>query len=165
MRILHSGQRSFPSLFWLLAIAFSLAHTTQVAAADDDSKTQRLSYQDFNFRIDSPDQKQEPIAPKVDLPVRPLAKRVPNTHPQMDVGWACPVQTAPEFPRKAQQEGIESVVTAQIRIKDGVVQEVMIVQGHPLYDATVKAAIMKYKCRATGPGEVIVTQIFNFELK
>lgn len=150
-----------------------MACATQAAAVDDKGDTKRLPTQEFNFRIDDPDQKQVPITPpkaQWPTPVRrqitantsTLAKRPPST---TNIAVACPTQVAPEMPRKAQQEGIESVVTAQIRIKGGVVQEVAIVSGHPIYDETVKAAMWQYKCISDPDGEVIATQQFWFKLE
>lgn len=157
----HSGQRLFPNAFGALALILLMASATRAAAVDDDSDATRQATQEFNFRIDGPDQRQRPItAPQqAEIPVR--AKRLPNTGP--NIGFACPIQVAPEFPRRAQKEGIESVVTAQIRVRNGVVQEVIIVEGHPVYDAVVTAAMMKYKCIST-PDDVIATQTFNFKL-
>ena len=139
-----------------------MASATSAVAVNDGSDATRLATQEFNFRISGPDQRQQPItAPQqAEIPVR--AKRLPNTGPK--IGVACPRQVAPEFPRRAQMEGIESVVTAQIRVRNGVVQEVIIVEGHPVYDAAVTAAMMQYKC-VSKPDEGIATQTFTFKLE
>ena len=71
------------------------------------------------------------------------------------------------MPRRALQDGTQGVVKAQIVLKGGAVQEVNILTGPRVFHATVKAAIMQYKCVADGAGagaEVTVTQEFNFKL-
>lgn len=108
-----------------------------------------------------------PKAPVVIAPPPPPAppaapvKAAPNRN---DIGVACPTQVAPEMPRKAQQEGIEGVVKAQIRIKGGVIQEVTIVSGPRVFHAAVRAAMLQYKCISDG-AEVVATQEFNFKLE
>jgi len=158
----YSGQRLVPSTFWLQAFVLLMSTTAQAAGFDDDSDPKVLRSQEFNFRIDAPDQKQVAVSQKVEPTPLVRSKRLPTT---TNVGVACPIQVHPEFPRKAQQEGIESAVTAQFRIKGGVIQEVTIVEGHPVYDASVIAAIMQYKCISQPSGEAIVTQTFNFRLE
>jgi protein TonB len=95
-------------------------------------------------------------------PPTPVARPAPNRN---DIGVACPTQVAPEMPRKAQQEGIEGVVRAQIRIKGGVIQDVTIVSGPRVFHAAVRAAMMQYKCISDAGGEVVATQEFNFKLE
>lgn len=94
-------------------------------------------------------------------PPAPVAKPAPNRN---DIGVACPTQVPPEMPRKAQQEGIEGVVKAQIRIKGGVIQEVTILSGPRVFHAAVRAAMQQYKCISDG-AEVLATQEFNFKLE
>ena len=96
--------------------------------------------------------------PPTPAPARPA----PNRN---DIGVACPTQVPPEMPRKAQQEGTEGVVRAQIRIKGGVIQEVTILSGPRVFHAAVKAAMMQYKCVSDAGGEVVATQVFNFKLE
>lgn len=95
-------------------------------------------------------------------PPAPVAKPSPNRN---DIAVACPTQVAPEMPRKAQQEGIEGVVRAQIRIKGGAIQDVVIVSGPRVFHAAVKSAMMQYKCVSDPGGEVLATQEFNFKLE
>ncbi len=107
-----------------------------------------------------------PTAPVVIAPPPPpapvAARPAPNRN---DIGVACPTQVPPEMPRKAQQEGIEGVVRAQIRIKGGVIQDVTIVSGPRVFHAAVRAAMMQYKCISDAGGEVLATQEFNFKLE
>jgi protein TonB len=145
-----------------LALILLMASATRAVAVNDDSDATRPATQEFNFRIGGPDQRQRPVTAPQQAEILFRANRLPNTGP--NIGVVCPRQVAPEFPRRAQMEGIESVVTAQIRVRNGVVQEVMIVEGHPFYDGTVKAAMMQYKCIST-PDDVIVTQTFTFKLE
>jgi protein TonB len=95
-------------------------------------------------------------------PPAPVAKPAPNRN---DIAVACPTQVPPEMPRKAQQEGIEGVVRAQIRIKGGAIQDVTIVSGPRVFHAAVRAAMMQYKCVSDPGGEVLATQEFNFKLE
>ena len=74
-------------------------------------------------------------------------------------------QVAPEMPRKAQQEDTQGVVTAQIRIKGGVVQDVVILSGPPVFHDSVMAAMKQYKCISHPVNEVVATQQFNFKLE
>ena len=94
-------------------------------------------------------------------PPAPVARPAVNRN---DIGVACPTQVHPEMPRKAQQEGIEGVVRAQIRIKGGVVQDVTMT-GPRVFYAAVRAAVMQYKCVSDAGGEVLATQEFNFKLE
>ncbi len=104
-----------------------------------------------------------PTAPVAIAPPPPPApvRAAPNRN---DISVACPTQAKPEMPRKAQQEGIEGVVRAQIRIKGGVVQDVTMT-GPRVFYAAVKAAVMQYKCISDAGGEVLATQEFNFKLE
>ena len=102
------------------------------------------------------------IAPPPPPPPPPAAKPAVNRN---DIAVACPTQVAPEMPRKAQQEGIEGVVRAQIRIKGGAIQDVSIVSGPRVFHAAVRAAMMQYKCVSDPGGEVVATQEFNFKLE
>jgi protein TonB len=100
--------------------------------------------------------------PPPPAPVAAPARPAPNRN---DIGVACPTQVQPEMPRKAQQEGIEGVVKAQIRIKGGVIQDVTIVSGPRIFHTAVKNAMMQYKCVSDAGGEVVATQEFNFKLE
>ena len=106
------------------------------------------------------------IAPPPPAPAPPGPAAPPPAPPApKTIGVLCPTQVAPEMPRRALQDGTQGVVKAQIVLKGGAVQEVNIVSGPRVFHATVKAAIMQYKCVADGAGaEVTVTQEFNFKL-
>lgn len=105
-----------------------------------------------------------PISAPVIAPPPPPAPPKPAVN-RNDIAVACPTQVAPEMPRKAQQEGIEGVVRAQIRIKGGAIQDVTIVSGPRVFHAAVRAAMMQYKCVSDPGGEVVATQEFNFKLE
>jgi len=75
----------------------------------------------------------------------------------------CPKQVAPEVPRRALREGVQGTVTAQIRLKDGVVGEVTIISGPEVFHDAVRAAIAKYECNQK-PGEVVAQQTFTFKI-
>jgi hypothetical protein len=130
------------------------------------SATESLHTQEFNFRIDGTTN---------DLPrteaeyVRKVAGATPPPPPPIkpaprhnDIAVACPTKVTPAMPRKAQEEGIEGVVRAQIRVRDGVVQDVTMT-GPRVFYAAVRDAVMQYKCVSTDR-ESIVTQEFNFKL-
>jgi periplasmic protein TonB len=104
-----------------------------------------------------------PTAPAVIAPPPPPAP-VAIGPKRTTIGLACPTQVAPEMPRKAIQDGTEGVVTAQIRIKGGVIQEVTVLSGPRVFHAAVKAAMLQYKCVTDG-AEVVATQEFNFKLE
>ncbi|MBU3898658.1 MAG: energy transducer TonB [Gammaproteobacteria bacterium] len=105
-----------------------------------------------------------PTAPAVIAPPPPPAAPVAVGPKRTTIGVACPTQVAPEMPRKALQDGTEGVVKAQIRIKDGVIQDVTILSGPRVFHAAVKDAMMQYKCMTDG-GEVIATQEFGFKVE
>lgn len=105
-----------------------------------------------------------PTAPVVIAPPPPPALPVTTGPKRTTIGLACPTQVAPEMPRKAIQDGTEGVVTAQIRIKGGVIQDVTVLSGPRVFHAAVKAAMMQYQCVTDG-GEVVATQEFNFKLE
>jgi periplasmic protein TonB len=68
------------------------------------------------------------------------------------------------MPRKAVQEGAQGVVRAQALISGGVVKDVTILSGPRVFHAAVRAAMMQYKCTASG-GDVLATQEFNFKIE
>lgn len=68
------------------------------------------------------------------------------------------------MPRKALQDGSEGVVKAQALVKDGAVREVTILSGPRIFHASVKAAMMQYKCTADTT-EVLATQEFVFKIE
>ncbi len=104
-----------------------------------------------------------PTAPAVIAPPPPPAPVAIGPR-RTTIGLACPTQVPPEMPRKAIQDGTEGVVTAQIRIKGGVIQDVAILSGPRVFHAAVKAAMLQYKCVTDG-NEVVATQEFNFKLE
>lgn len=91
-------------------------------------------------------------------PVKPLLNR-------SDIAVACPTQVPPVMPRKAILDGTEGVIKAQIRIKSGVIQDVLILSGPRVFHAAVKTAMLQYKCISDAGGEVVATQEFNFKLE
>ena len=108
-----------------------------------------------------------PPAPAVIAPPPPPAPPAPVAAAgpkRSSIALACPTQVAPEMPRKALQDGVEGVVKAQALIKDGVVKEVTILSGHRVFHATVRSAMLQYKCTQDA-GEILATQEFNFKLE
>ena len=103
-----------------------------------------------------------PVPAPVPAPAPALAKPAPN---RSDISVACPTQVAPVMPRKAILDGAEGVIKAQIRIKTGVIQEVVILSGPRVFHAAVKTAMLQYKCISDAGGEVVATQEFNFKLE
>lgn len=122
----------------------------------DSDSIEAHATQVFNFRIVGA----VSAAPVAIAPPPPPIKPAPRHN---DIGVACPTQVPPEMPRKAQLEGIEGVVRAQIRVRDGVVQDVMMT-GPRVFYAAVRAAVMQYKCTSDPGGDVVATQEFNFKL-
>ena len=147
----------------LVSMAIALPNISRATGGNDNGATQ-LPTQEFNFRIDGPDKKsvprKAPVLPQAEIATRPTP--LANSH---DVGVACPTQVAPEMPRKAQQEDTEGAVTAQIRIKGGVVQDVVILSGPPAFHDSVMAAMRQYKCISQLVNEIVATQQFNFRLE
>ena len=76
----------------------------------------------------------------------------------------CPTQVAPEMPRRAQIDGTQGLVKAQVRIVDGLVRDVSFLSGPRIFYPAVRAAMMQYKCTRDS-GEVVATQDFNFKLQ
>ena len=104
-----------------------------------------------------------PPTPAVIAPPAPPPPPPPKPAPnRSDIRVACPTQVQPEMPRRAIQNGIGGVVRAQVLIKEGVVKEVTILSGPSVFHATVKAAMLQYKCTAES-GEITATQEFVFK--
>ena len=101
-----------------------------------------------------------PPAPVVIAP--PPAPAAPAGRQEM--GVACPTQVKPEMPRQAIKEGVEGVVKAQALIRDGAVREVTILSGPRVFHATVRNAMMQYRC-ISGSGDIIATQEFGFKIE
>jgi protein TonB len=106
-----------------------------------------------------------PPTPAVIAPPPPPAAPPAPAPNRSDIRVACPTQVAPEMPRKATQDGTEGVVKAQASIRDGVVRDVTILSGPRVFHASVKAAMMQYKCTGAGSGELLATQEFVFKLE
>lgn len=159
----YRNQETLAVVLVRVAMAIALPTISHATGASDNSANQ-LPTQEFNFRIDGPDQKslplKAPVLPRAEIATG--AKPLPNSH---DIRVACPTQLAPEMPRKAQQEDIQGVVTAQIRVKGGVVQDVVILSGPPVFHDSVMAAMKQYKCISHPVNEVVATQQFNFKLE
>ena len=159
----YRNQETLAVVLVRVAMAIALP-TISHATGTNDNGANQLPTQEFNFRIDGPDQKslppKAPALPRAEIATG--AKPLANSH---DIGVACRTQVAPEMPRKAQQEDIQGVVTAQIRIKGGVVQDVVILSGPPVFHDSVMAAMKQYKCISHPVNEVVATQQFNFKLE
>ncbi|WP_198970309.1 energy transducer TonB [Xylophilus sp. ASV27] len=111
-------------------------------------------------------QSTEPVAPPPAAPPAPAAPPTPPA-PQRaastDIAVACPKQVRPEMPRKALDEGISGVVVVEVRIKGNHVTDVRFVSGPRVYQAAVRAAVMRYECQTTGDAEILATQEFIFK--
>ena len=105
-----------------------------------------------------------PTAPAEIAPPPPPDAPVATGPKRTTIGLACPTQVPPEMPRKALQDGIEGVVKAQIRIKNGVIQDVTVLSGPRVFHTAVKAAMMQYKC-VTNESDVIAVQEFKFKVE
>jgi protein TonB len=103
-------------------------------------------------------------APVIAPPPPPAPPAAPAGPSRQDMTVACPTQVKPEMPRKALQEGTEGVVKAQVLVHDGVVKQVTILSGPRVYHASVRDAMMQYKC-VSGPGDVVATQEFVFKIE
>jgi protein TonB len=106
-----------------------------------------------------------PPTPAVIAPPPPPAAPPAPAPNRSDIRVACPTQVPPEMPRKATQDGTEGVVKAQATIRDGAVRDVTILSGPRVFHASVKAAMMQYKCTGAGSGEMLATQEFVFKLE
>ena len=104
-----------------------------------------------------------PIAPPVIAPPPPPAPPKPVATGRAEMGVACPTQVKPEMPKKALQEGTEGIVKAQALIRDGTVREVTILSGPRVFHATVRNAMLQYKC-VSDSTDVIATQEFVFKI-
>jgi protein TonB len=104
-----------------------------------------------------------PPAPAVIAPPPPPAPPAAPTGRQ-EIGVACPTQVKPEMSRQAIKEGAEGIVKAQVLIRDGVVKEVTILSGPRVFHASVRNAMMQYKCVSSG-GDIVATQEFVFKIE
>jgi protein TonB len=108
-----------------------------------------------------------PPTPHVIAPPPPPAPPAPAPAPPAPktIAVMCPTQVPPEMPRRALQDGTTGVVKAQITLKNGAMQDVTILSGPRVFHASVKAAIMQYKCVSDNSGaESVATQEFNFKI-
>ncbi len=76
----------------------------------------------------------------------------------------CPTQVAPVTPRLAVRGGITGVVLAQAVIVDGVVRDVRILSGAPVFHNAVRTAMRQYRC-VSNRAEVLATQEFVFRFE
>ena len=104
-----------------------------------------------------------PAPPPIAQPAAVAAPASPSVA-RVDMAIACPVQVPPDMPRRALLDGAQGVVRAQIRIQDGIVQDVSILSGPRVFYAAVRSAMLQYKCTRTS-GEVLATQDFNFKIQ
>lgn len=103
-----------------------------------------------------------PAMPEIAPPPPPAPPKPATTRSEIAV--ICPTQVKPEMPRKAIQEGAEGVVRAQALIRDGAVREVTILSGPRALHATVRSAMLQYRCQSE-PGDVVATQEFVFKIE
>lgn len=82
-----------------------------------------------------------------------------------DIVAVCPKQVRPTPPRKALDEGISGVVTAEARIRAGKVVEVRILSGPRVYHNAVRTAMALYECDNTSGADLLATQDFNFKVE
>jgi protein TonB len=105
-----------------------------------------------------------PVAPPAPVPVAPAP---PPPKPVLaSIGVACQKLVAPIMPPRAVEEGINGTVKARITIRNSKVVSVDIVSAKPrgVFDAAVKAAMMKYSCQTDGDQTVTAEQDFQFKL-
>jgi protein TonB len=93
----------------------------------------------------------------------PVVAQAQEPH-KVDMSLACPVQVPPQMPRRALLDGVQGVVTAQMKIEDGQVRDVVVTSGPRIFYEAVRSAMLQYKCSKVS-GEVIATQSFNFKLQ
>lgn len=109
-----------------------------------------------------------PTAPLVSAPPAPPAPpalAAPRAPTSGDIGVACPGQVRPEMPRRALMEEITGTVRARALIDNGAVKEVTILSGPKVFHNAVRNAMLRYKCVASGTGEVMAEQDFVFKLE
>lgn len=101
--------------------------------------------------------------PPLPTPAPVVAAAAPAPAARLDMAIVCPVQVAPEMPRKALMDGTQGLVKAQVRIADGAVRDVVFLSGPRIFYAAVRAAMLQYKCTRDS-AEVVATQDFNFRV-
>lgn len=93
----------------------------------------------------------------------PAPVSAPESH-KVDMAIACPIQVAPQMPRRALFDGIQGVVVAQARIEGGVVKEVVVTSGPRIFHDAVRTAMLQYQCSKVS-GEILASQSFHFKLQ
>lgn len=93
----------------------------------------------------------------------PVAAAAPALAARLDMAILCPVQVAPEMPRKALMDGTQGLVKAQVRIADGAVRDVVFLAGPRIFYAAIRAAMLQYKCTRDS-ADVVATQDFSFRV-
>ena len=78
-----------------------------------------------------------------------------------DAQVKCLTVVAPVMPQAAIDKGIEGQVKARASLKGGVVTDVTILSGPPIFHDAVREAMMRYKCTSNA-AEASVVQEFNF---
>jgi len=78
----------------------------------------------------------------------------------LPLNLVCPSQVSPQFPQRAADDGLSGKVRAQIKVSNSSVQDIEILSGPRVFHASVKSAIMQYKCL---PTEGIVTFIQDYD--
>ncbi len=68
------------------------------------------------------------------------------------------------MPRLAVRGGISGEVRAQAVIVDGLVREVKILSGPPIFHNAVRSAMQQYRCESK-PSAVVATQTFVFQFE
>lgn len=101
--------------------------------------------------------------PPAPTPAPVALAAAPAPAPRLDMAIVCPVQVAPEMPRRALLDGTQGLVKAQVRIAEGAVRDVVFLSGPRIFYAAVRAAMLQYKCTRDS-GEVVATQDFNFRV-
>lgn len=102
------------------------------------------------------------------LPAQPPAQ--PSVPPRTEPGTGavsaaialvCPTQVVPVMPEFARRAGITGVVEARVVVVDGLVREVTILSGPPMFHNAVRDAMRQYRCIANQT-EVWGIQSFTF---
>jgi protein TonB len=102
-----------------------------------------------------------PTAPTVIAPPPPPV--VASGPVRREIAVVCPTQVRPEMPKRAQQDGIEGTVRAQVLIRNGAVVRVDILSGPPVFHAVVREAMLNYRC-AKDEADALAVQEFTFKL-
>jgi len=79
-----------------------------------------------------------------------------------NIALVCPTQVAPVMPEFARRGGISGVVEARVVVLDGLVRDVEILSGPPIFHNAVRHAMLQYRC-VPNRTEVLGTQRFTFQ--